>query len=85
MGRKHIGPLLWREIPPLSSKVVCFVDILAKIIQNKAINAFFLEDKQKPRDLWRMSANTWLYTSHEIVYLPGKIGWLDSNIHILSI
>lgn len=85
MVRKQIGPLLWRELSLLSSKVVCYVDILAKIIQNKAINAFFLEDKQKPRDLWRMSANTWLYLSHKIVYLSGKIGWLDSNIDFLPI
>lgn len=47
MVRKQIGPLLWREIPPLSSKVVCYVDILAKTIQNKAVRAFLLEAKQK--------------------------------------
>lgn len=45
--RKQIGPLLHREISPLSSKVVDHVDILAKTIQSKAVNAFLLEDKQK--------------------------------------
>ena len=32
---------------PMSSKVVCCVDILKKTVHNKAVNAFFLEDRLK--------------------------------------
>lgn len=36
---------------PLSSKVVCFVDILKETVHNKAVNAFFLEDRVKHKRL----------------------------------
>lgn len=46
-GRETNMPFALEGEKPMSSKVVCCVDILKKTVHNKAVNAFFLEDRLK--------------------------------------